>query len=623
VRLAVIAGLLVSLVIAQEPAQQQPLPKFRTGVDAVLLDVTVLDRQRRPVRGLTASDFTVLEDGKPQPIVSFEELDSPEPDGSLVPWMREVAPDVRTNDADNRRIVVLVLDDGLISFRDRERVKDVGRRIVDQLGPADQVAVIYTGNNSKSQEFTNDRALLRRTIERFVDTTVGGSAMQNSIQTLKKVTQSLLALPNRRKAMIVVSPLAINFGDPNSDLGFQMQDALRHALRANVTIYPINPAGLEVPMVGGAAAPGQGGRTLASSVDAGADPLGDTARVMANETGGFAVTSSNTFDTQIRQIFRETGSYYLLGFQSAHTDGKFRRLEVRTAREGLTVRTRNGYEAAKPDKNAKSEKDSEPLALVKALATVLPTPDVPMRVVVAPFAGVGKRAVVTIALGVQQPAPPEGEGIAERVELLSNAFDMSYRRRAAYRQTVQLKLRAAEGSGDAKYEILSKLELDPGRYQLRFAARSALLGKSGSVYQDLEVPDFTKAPLSLSGVVLGVNPSLPSAPKDFLAAVVPVAPTTQRTFLKGHRPAAFLRVYQGGKKPPVPVTMTTTLVDERDQAVYSGTISLGSADFGVARAGDHRFDVPIDDLAPGAYLLRFEAAAGSQTASREVRFVVR
>ena len=57
-------------VFVCDPAGQQQLPPvqpptFRTGVDAVQLDVSVLDKDRRPVRGLTAADFTVLEDGKP------------------------------------------------------------------------------------------------------------------------------------------------------------------------------------------------------------------------------------------------------------------------------------------------------------------------------------------------------------------------------------------------------------------------------------------------------------------------------------------------------------------------------------------------------------------------------
>jgi hypothetical protein len=59
----------------QQPAPAQ-LPPFRVGVDALQLDVSVLDRNRRPVRGLTAADFTVLEDGKPSRIVAFSAVES-------------------------------------------------------------------------------------------------------------------------------------------------------------------------------------------------------------------------------------------------------------------------------------------------------------------------------------------------------------------------------------------------------------------------------------------------------------------------------------------------------------------------------------------------------------------
>src|SRR5215510_7894627 len=57
---------------AQERSQR---PSFRTGVQLVRIDVTVLDDKRQPVRGLQASDFTVLEDGQPRPVRAFEVVD--------------------------------------------------------------------------------------------------------------------------------------------------------------------------------------------------------------------------------------------------------------------------------------------------------------------------------------------------------------------------------------------------------------------------------------------------------------------------------------------------------------------------------------------------------------------
>jgi hypothetical protein len=63
-------------------AQGPPAPStqtFRTGVELVLMDVSVLDEQRRPVRGLTQDDFSVVVDGGARPIVSFSPVELPPP----------------------------------------------------------------------------------------------------------------------------------------------------------------------------------------------------------------------------------------------------------------------------------------------------------------------------------------------------------------------------------------------------------------------------------------------------------------------------------------------------------------------------------------------------------------
>ena len=63
-------AMLGAAAIASAPRQEQP-QTFRTNTDVVQVDVSVLDRNRVPVQGLTVDDFTVLEDGKPRPIVAF------------------------------------------------------------------------------------------------------------------------------------------------------------------------------------------------------------------------------------------------------------------------------------------------------------------------------------------------------------------------------------------------------------------------------------------------------------------------------------------------------------------------------------------------------------------------
>ena len=75
-----------------QPQRQQP-PVFRSGVELVHLDVSVLDGNRRPVRGLGPADFTVTEDGKPQNIAVFSAVDIPDVEVPKVPWIRDIAPE--------------------------------------------------------------------------------------------------------------------------------------------------------------------------------------------------------------------------------------------------------------------------------------------------------------------------------------------------------------------------------------------------------------------------------------------------------------------------------------------------------------------------------------------------
>ena len=105
-------------LVAQGFAQDThpPNPQFRSGVEVVRLDVTVLDRNRRPIRGLTAADFSVAIDGVEQPISAVSEIHAPDaralPDG----WMGEVTPDVHTNGLEHPRLFVLLLDDANVPF---------------------------------------------------------------------------------------------------------------------------------------------------------------------------------------------------------------------------------------------------------------------------------------------------------------------------------------------------------------------------------------------------------------------------------------------------------------------------------------------------------------------------
>jgi hypothetical protein len=338
-------------------------------------------------------------------------------------------------------------------------------------------------------------------------------------------------------------------------------------------------------------------------------------------TGGFSIRNAAQFAEGITQIFRESGSYYLLGYASPNLkdDGKPRRIEVRLNNPALVVRARG---AVVPPKREREVKNASPMWT--AISGLTPAKDVAMRINVAPFAIPGKKEVaLAITLGLRQPVSiVDGPPLKESVSFLTQAFTTNGDRRGSPRfHTVELDLRP-NPSGEVKYEVLSRLDLKPGRYHIRMSATSKAFAKSGSIYHDIEVPDFSKAPLSLSGVVVSATPPLVSGPRELLAPLLPSIPTTQREFA-GHRGSAYLRIYQGGKAAIVPVEIAARVVDARDRVVFEGGERVAADRFDKHRAAEYRLALPVDRLPPGDYLLTLQATAGDLPAvTREVRFMV-
>jgi hypothetical protein len=154
------------------------------------------------------------------------------------------------------------------------------------------------------------------------------------------------------------------------------------------------------------------------------------------------------------------------------------------------------------------------------------------------------------------------------------------------------------------------------------SATSRMQGKHGGIYHDLEVPDFSDAPLSLSGVAISTAPPVVSGPPDLLAGLIPVVPTTVREF-HGHRAEAFLRIYQGGRAPVVPVRLSIRIRDLENAVVAARDEDLGADRFGTNRSADYLYELPIPRLKPGQYVLTFEATtAGAASVRQDVRFTV-
>ncbi|MCC7008150.1 MAG: hypothetical protein IT184_04990 [Acidobacteria bacterium] len=175
-RLVVFLGFLCVAFLSNAPAasrrEQQAAP-FRSATEIVRVDVSVLDRERRPVRGWTAADFTLLLDGQPQRIVAFEEVGAAGRGSERRPGSDQIAAaDLATSDRTAARLLVVVLDDYSLAEA-RALPGDVGQArsaalaALDSLDADDLGAIVFASTGGVPEGFTTDRGRLRDAISRL------------------------------------------------------------------------------------------------------------------------------------------------------------------------------------------------------------------------------------------------------------------------------------------------------------------------------------------------------------------------------------------------------------------------------------------------------------------------
>jgi hypothetical protein len=255
--------------------------------------------------------------------------------------------------------------------------------------------------------------------------------------------------------------------------------------------------------------------------------------------------------------------------------------------------------------------------------TISPQPEVAMQVAAAAFARPSRaESTLVIVVRLRDPAPPGATRAIETADVRIGAYDEKGAVRGSDQLQAKILLRP-NARDDLEYEALARIDLPPGRYQLRLTAESGFQNTAGRAHFDLEVPDFSKAPVSLSGVVLNTWPRAMTVPEDRILSIIPVVPTAARDFAASQSVTAFLRAYQGGTAPLSPVSLTARIVDADGATAFNKTETLAPDAFSPDREADYRLQVPMKQLHAGAYRLIVEAARGSVTARREVAFTVR
>lgn len=524
------------------------------------------------------------------------------------------------------------------------------------------------------------------------------NANRGLYQSMEDAARILGGSDRRRKAFILVSEhIAKNIsgifdggeqipGAPINEMSvgptaahdYALLDLMNAMRRGHVTTYSIDPRGKVTPQeMLQECLPGRHSRMI-GELAIGPDPCEGNAtagpqswnswvrqaqqglNIISEETGGFAVIDTDDFTSGITEIIGDIDNYYLLGFYVADLKTKgYRpiRVEVK-GRPDLTLRYRQGYEIRADDdaKAAAARTRRDPLNVL--VDGALPSSDLPMRLHALPVPGTGNRSKVAIALELTLPrtalASEDSDRLLDDIRYGVYAIDLKGAKvREHMGSGARVALRPRPGltvpPDRVTYQIALELELPAGRYQLRASVLSEKLNAGGSVYLSLDVPDFSKADLELTELLLafadgprvpvasdrrdtivvttqvavpagtlpigarGVRPSaVNNLPPPPLSAL-PFEPALDRTFA----PADILRLYFKAvqrQRRPLLATISALTAD--------GTTAV-TFDRDLPSDGTLDIRLPLAQLTPGAYMLRVVVSDGARTARKELGFAIK
>jgi hypothetical protein len=179
---------------------------------------------------------------------------------------------------------------------------------------------------------------------------------------------------------------------------------------------------------------------------------------------------------------------------------------------------------------------------------------------------------------------------SDTLEMSMMALDKDGKVQGGTRQELTLTLKPDTNAAvrRAGVRMMDRLNLRPGRYQLRVVAASAAPGVVGSVNYNLEIPDFMAAHISMSGLVLTSSRAAetPSANMDpDIKRSLPGPPTTRRVFSVGEELALLAEVYDTQGSIPHKVDIVTTVQSEDGRALFTHADERSSSEIGGASGG--------------------------------------
>jgi VWFA-related protein len=542
----IVVLLALALLCIASPSQQETGYVFHSESDLVLVTVTVQDKNGKFVPGLKPENFTILEDNKPQKIVSFdiENVDTlPSLDVAQAKPLPESQPALAapassaTDPFKDRRLIVLFFDLSAMEPDEIDHAITSAEHYVDtQMLPADLVSIVSLGSSLLvNQDFTGDRTLLKKQLDAFStgsgqgfeegttgttegtpdsgqpftadDTEYNIFNTDRRLEALRSVAEKLSHV-QQKKSLIYFSSGMDRTGIENQS---ELRAAVNAAVRSNLAIYTMDMRGLQALVAGGEAQNASLRGVSAYSGQATLNALNsnfttqETLVTLASDTGGRAFLDSNDFSKIFKGVQQDTSTYYLIGYHSTNParDGRYRRIVVKSNIPGVKVDYRRGYYAPADYKH--STDDDKERQLEEELASELPATDLPLYLGVAYFRLEGNKFFVPISLvvpGSQIPFVRSSDRDKATLDVIGLVLDGEHHPLNRIRDTVKLAVNTSTEVQKKNVQYDTGMSLLTGKYHLKFVVRENQTGRMGSFETDIEVPELKALPLKMSSVVL-------------------------------------------------------------------------------------------------------------------------
>jgi VWFA-related protein len=308
----------------------------------IFLDVVVTSKSGEPVSGLQQQDFAIFDNKAPQTITSFQAVDG-----------RQAAIEII--------LLVDAVNTGVqrVAY-ERDQIDHFLRADEGHLAHPTTLAVLTDTGTQIQEGFSIDGNALSAALDKYTVSlrSVNRSAgfwgaterFQISLEGLNQILAREAPHPGR-KILVWISPGWPLLSGPNVELDNKEQQQLfadivnisTQLMQAHVTLYSVDPLGT---------ADAGSGRTFywesflkgvskPSQVEAGNLGL----EVIATQSGGLALSSSNDVAALLEKCVADLGAYYELSFDPASGDrpNEYHHLEIHVDKPGLTARTRQGY----------------------------------------------------------------------------------------------------------------------------------------------------------------------------------------------------------------------------------------------------------------------------------------